>query len=155
MKGMSISIVCIHAVLAVLWFIALNFLTFQKGAESVAVSGRLAGVIKNIVGIGFYVDEGDIEKRIRFLAHPIGFGVLAVLSINAVIAMCVVITGANAAGVGRRGTVVVIIFMVFWSVASEMLKRRIPGRHCNGIDIVGNLIGVGAGSVGAVLAVIA
>ena len=74
MECMSIGFVCIYAVLAVHWFIALNFLTFQKDAES---------------------------------------------------------------------------------VASEMLKRRIPGRHCNGIDIVGNLIGVGAGSVGAVLTVIA
>ena len=155
MKGMSISFVCIYAVLAVLWFIALNFLTFQKGTESVAVSGRLAGVIKNIVGIGFYVDEGDIEKRISFLAHPIGFGVLAVLSINAVIAMSVVTTGANAAEAGRRGIVIVVAFLIFWSLASEMLKRRIPGRHCNGIDIIGNLIGVGMGSVGSLLTLMA
>ncbi len=153
MKCMSISFVRIYAVLAFLWFIALNFLTFQKGTESVAVSRRLARVIKSVVGIGFYVDEGDIEKRLRFLAHPIGFGILAVLSINAVIAMCLVAAGENAGGVGRRGIVIVIAFLVFWSVASEVLKRRIPGRHCNGVDIIGNLIGVGVGSVGAVLAV--
>ena len=55
MECMSIGFVCIYAVLAVLWFIALNFLTFQKCAESVAVSGRLAGVIKSVVGIGKYI----------------------------------------------------------------------------------------------------
>lgn len=155
MECMSIGFVSVYAVLAVLWFIALNFLTFQKDAESVAVSGRLAGVIKNVVGIGFYVEEGDIEKRLRFLAHPIGFGVLAVLSINAVMAMCLVAAGENAAGAGMRGTVVVIIFTVFWSVASEVLKRCIPGRHCNGVDIIANLISVGVGSAGTVLTVIA
>lgn len=105
--------VCIYAVLAVLWFIALNFLTFQKDAESVAVSGRLAGVIKSVAGIGFHVDEGDIEKRLRFLAHPIGFGVLAVLSLNAVMAMCLVAAGENAAEAGRRGTVGLILFKEF------------------------------------------
>ena len=119
------------------------------------MSRRLAGVIKSVAGIGFYVDEEDIEKRLRFLAHPIGFGVLAVLSLNAVMAMCLVAVGENAAEAGRRGTVVVIIFMVFWSVASEVLKGRIPGRHCNGVDIIGNLIGVGVGSLGTVFTVIA
>ena len=38
------------------------------------------------------------------------YAVLAVLSINAVMAMCLVAAGENAAEAGRRGTVVVIAF---------------------------------------------
>lgn len=158
MEFMNTSFLIIYAILAVIWFIALNFLTFQKGTESVAVSRRLAGVIKRAIGISgvdFCADEGDIDKRLRFLAHPIGFGVLAALSINAVRAMCAVVAGENADGVSRKGLVVAIAFLVFWSIASEVMKKCIPGRHCNEIDIIGNLIGVGMGSVGSLLTLMA
>ena len=39
------------------------------------------------------------------------------------------------------------ITKVVESVISEVLKIRIPGRHCNGIDMVGNIICVGIGVV--------
>ena len=131
---------CIYAVSALLWFLILNFLTFQKGTESVEVSGRIAGVIKSLVSFGFHVDDGVLEKRIRFLAHPIGFGVLAGLSLSALI-------------VAEKSDwiAMIIAFLLFWSIASEVLKIPISGRHCHGFDIVGNLIGVGVGSVGSLL----
>ena len=133
-------VISIYGILAILWFLILNFMTFQKGSESVEVSGRIAGVIKNLVGLGFYVDEKDVERGLRFLAHPMGFGVLTGLSLSALI-------------VAERSDriAIVVAFLLFWSVASEVLKIPISGRHCHGIDVIGNFIGVGVGSVGSVL----
>ena len=43
--------------------------------------------------------------------------------------------------------IIAVVALISWSVISEVLKIRIPGRHCNGIDMVGNIIGVGIGVV--------
>ena len=99
-------------------------------------------MIKNLVGIGFYVGEKDIERSLRFLAHPMGFGVLTGLSLSALIV------------VERSDWIAIVVaFLLFWSIASEVLKIPISGRHCHGIDVIGNFIGVGIGSVGSLLTV--
>ena len=88
--------------------------------------------MESVIGIAFYTDEEVLERRIRFLAHPIEFAVLTVLALMAV---------------GRSGAIIGVVALILWSVISEVLKVRIPGRHCNGIDMVGNIIGVGVGVV--------
>ena len=122
----------IFTILTILWFCVMCFFTFQPGPGTIAVSGRLTKVVESVIGIAFYTDEEYLERRIRFLAHPIEFAVLTVLALKAV---------------GRNGTIIGVVALILWSVISELLKVRIPGRHCNGIDMVGNIIGVGVGVV--------
>ena len=120
----------VFSILTVLWFCVMCFFTFQPGPATIAVSGRLTKVVESVIGVAFYTDEECLERRIRFLAHPIEFFILTVLALMAV---------------GRSGTIIVVVALISWSVISEVLKIRIPGRHCNGIDMVGNIIGVGVG----------
>ena len=127
----------VFSILTVLWFCVMCFFTFQPGSGTVKVSGRLTKVVESVIGIAFYTDEEVLERRIRFLAHPIEFAVLTVLTLKAV---------------GRSGTIIVVVALTLWSIISEVLKVRIPGRHCNGIDMVGNIIGVGIGTLISVLA---
>ena len=122
----------VFTILTVLWFCVMCFFTFQPGPGTIAVSGRLTKVVESVIGIAFYTDEEVLERRIRFLAHPIEFAVLTVLTLKAV---------------GRSGAIIGVVALILWSVISEGLKIRIPGRHCNGIDMVGNIIGVGIGVV--------
>ena len=129
MNDMSINF---FAVLTAAWFCVMCFFTFQPGPGTIAVSGRLTKVVESVIGIAFYTDEEVLERRIRFLAHPIEFAVLTVLTLKAV---------------GRSGAIIGVVALILWSVISEGLKIRIPGRHCNGIDMVGNIIGVGIGVV--------
>ena len=127
----------IFTILTILWFCVMSFFTFQPGPGTIAVSGRLTKVVESVIGIAFYTDEEYLEGRIRFLAHPIEFAVLTVLALMAV---------------GRSGAIIGVVTLILWSVISEVLKIRIPGRHCNGIDMVGNIIGVGIGVLISVLA---
>lgn len=119
-------------ILTILWFCVMCFFTFQPGPGTIAVSGLLTKVVESVIGIAFYTDEEVIERRIRFLAHPIEFAVLTVLTLKAV---------------ERSGTIIAVVALISWSVVSEVLKVHIPGRHCNRIDMVGNIIGVGIGVV--------
>ena len=134
MNDMSINI---FALLTVAWFCVMCFFTFQPGEQTLKASGRVTKVVESVIGIAFYTDEEVLERRIRFLAHPIEFAVLTVLALMAV---------------GRSGTIIVVVALILWSIISEVLKVRIPGRHCNGIDMVGNIIGVGIGTLISVLA---
>ncbi|MBQ8947350.1 MAG: VanZ family protein [Lachnospiraceae bacterium] len=127
----------VFTILTVLWFCVMCFFTFQLGPGTIAVSGRLTKVVESVIGIAFYTDEEVLERRIRFLAHPIEFFILTVLTLKAV---------------GRSGAIIIVVALILWSVISEVLKVRIPGRHCNGIDMVGNIIGVGIGVLISVLA---
>ena len=120
----------VFSILTVLWFCVMCFFTFQPGPGTIAVSGRLTKVVESVIGIAFYTDDEYLERQIRFLAHPIEFAVLTVLTLKAV---------------GRSGTIIGVVALILWSIISEVLKVRIPGRHCNGIDMVGNIIGVGVG----------
>ena len=124
-------------ILTIIWFGIMSFFTFQPGAGTIAVSGRLTKVVESVIGIAFYTDEEVLERRIRFLAHQIEFAVLTVLALKAV---------------GRSGALIGVVALILWSVISEVLKVRIPGRHCNGTDMVGNIIGVGIGVLISVLA---
>ena len=72
--------------LTVLWFGVLSFLTFQRGTETIEVSGRLARIIKGMISLRFYTDEVYLEKELRMAAHPIGFGILTVLSLSTLLA---------------------------------------------------------------------
>ena len=119
-------------ILTILWFCVMCFFTFQPGPGTIAVSGLLTKVVESVIGIAFYTDEEVLERRIRFLAHPIEFAVLTVLTLKAV---------------ERSGTIIAVVALISWSVVSEVLKVHIPGRHCNRIDMVGNIIGVGIGVV--------
>ena len=134
MNDMSINV---FALLTAAWFCVMSFFTFQPGPGTIAVSGRLTKVVESVIGIAFYTDEEVLERRIRFLAHPIEFAVLTVLALKAV---------------GRSGAIIAVVALISWSVISEVLKVRIPGRHCNGIDMVGNIIGVGVGVLISVIA---
>ena len=121
----------IYIILTILWFCVMCFFTFQPGPDTVKVSGRVTRVVEDVIGVLFYTDEDILERRIRFLAHPIEFAILTVLGLKAV---------------GRRLTIITIGELILWSVVSEELKKHIPGRHCNGIDMIGNIIGVGIGT---------
>ena len=127
----------VFTILTVLWFCVMSFFTFQPGPGTIAVSGRLTKVVESVIGIAFYTDEEVLERQIRFLAHPVEFAVLTVLAFMAV---------------GRSGAIIAVVALILWSVISEVLKVRIPGRHCNGTDMVGNIIGVGIGVLISVLA---
>ena len=127
----------VFTILTVLWFGVMCIFTFQPGEQTVRVSGSLTRVVESVIGIAFYTDEEVLERRLRFLAHPVEFAVLTVLAL---------LTLSNFKA-GTRGAIITVVALILWSVVSEVLKVRIPGRHCNGIDMVGNLIGVGVGVV--------
>ena len=127
----------VFTILTVLWFCVMCFFTFQPGPGTIEVSGRLTKVVESVIGIAFYTDEEVLEKRLRFLAHPVEFAVLTILCL---------LTLSNFK-TGKRGAIITVGVLIVWSIVSEVLKRNIPGRHCNGIDMVGNIIGVGIGVV--------
>ena len=131
----------VFTILTVLWFGVMCIFTFQPGEQTVRVSGSLTRVVEKVIGVAFYTDEEVLEKRLRFLAHPLEFAVLTVLAL---------LTLSNFK-TGTRGAIITVVALILWSIVSEVLKVRIPGRHCNGIDMIGNLIGVGVGGVIAVL----
>ncbi|MBQ8945396.1 MAG: VanZ family protein [Lachnospiraceae bacterium] len=132
----------VFTILTVLWFGAMCIFTFQLGEQTVRVSGSLTRIVESVIGIAFYTDAELLEKRLRFLAHPVEFAVLTILCL---------LTFSNFK-TGTRGAIITVGVLIVWSVVSEVLKRNIPGRHCNGIDMVGNMIGVGIGVLISVLA---
>lgn len=127
---------------SILWLCLCLFLSWQKGDNTVALSGKVAVNIKRVIHLfGIEVDLDVLDACLRKGAHVGMFYIMGILfccsfhrSWFRVSAMSVVLT---------------ISFCSVCAVVAEVGKVWIPGRHLQWSEVLLNVIGVvcGAGSV--------
>ncbi len=126
--------------LTIIWFILLSFISFQPGDETTLISGGIAEAAENAFGSPFSTTR-ELELRIRAVAHPVSFFLLAVLLFLTV----------DAGGARLLGMLAALGVLIGWSFVSEVIKIPIPGRDFNWPDVIGNIVGVFIGFAAVLL----